>query len=244
VNILCCCPTYRRPSSLLENSIQCFLNQVPVDGVKYHLIMLDDGGTHEEQHGEGWHLFSEKERFPTLASKYPGILAHAEDLGIDWDIFVVWDDDDVYLPSHLKNHYLSCHKGDYSYPTEVWSTYTRPVAKEKTGGRFWGSLAVNRAAYVAVGGLTQTERPDFDQMMVGKLKTLLRADPCKLGEPTYVFRWADTGNSHAQHNIKSPDDPDWYRTYSPGIEKQRPLEPKHDEATRSLLLHMKLPAKD
>ena len=249
--MLCCCPTYRRPKSMLANSIACFLRQEPVLGVRYYLIMLDDGQTHTNQGGDNWDLICLPDRVPTLAAKYPRILEEAKRLGITWDMFVVWDDDDVYLPNHLKNHWqMMGTRCDWSYPNQVWSTYTPPLMKEDSGGRFWGSLAIRREAYQLIGGVPQSHRGDFDQMTIRALRDsgLKRFRPDSIDEPTYVFRWSDSGAPHVQGNIKNNDDPSWYDEWKPAVTDQtNPIEgnpfcdPQFDDSTKRIFNLLGIP---
>ena len=98
-----------------------------------------------------------------------------------------------------------------SYPSLVWSTYTGKMENESSGGRFWASLAIRALEFSRLGGFVDTRRADFDQQSLNYWrKNTPCGDPCEIGEPTYVFRWGDTGCPHSQFQMRSPDDTEWY----------------------------------
>ena len=99
MNLCCLMPTYGRPS-LVQNAIACFLAQ-DYPAKRRRLLILDDAGQIAPQEGDGWSLCSTPIRMPTLIAKYAAL--EAVDAG--WaDAFVIWDDDDIYLPWHLSAH--------------------------------------------------------------------------------------------------------------------------------------------
>jgi hypothetical protein len=64
---------------------------------------------------------------------------------------------------------------------------------------------------VLTGGFMRTRRADFDQQSLGKwLRDCSFADPNRFGDPTYVFRWSDTGCQHSQTLMQSAKDENWY----------------------------------
>jgi hypothetical protein len=138
------------------------------------------------------------------------MLQLAEEFG-PFDALALWDDDDIYLPNHLHYHAHVLKDYELSYPSHVYSTYTGQRLIEPSGGRFWASLAIRYDAFVRTGGFILTRRADFDQQSLGKwLQKCSSGQPDKLGEPTYVFRWSDTGCKHSQSAMSSPFDYEWY----------------------------------
>jgi hypothetical protein len=100
---------------------------------------------------------------------------------------------------------------ELSYPSHVYSTYTGQRLIEPSGGRFWASLAIRYDAFVRSGGFVLTRRADFDQQSLGKwLRECTLGFPDQFGEPTYVFRWSETGCPHSQCIMKSNNDEEWY----------------------------------
>lgn len=207
MRFLCLCPTYNRPQHLIQQSVACFRSQAHSDAF---LLIYDDLGTLNEEVDDDMAIITTTEREPGIVAKYNKMLKLSERFG-DFDAIALWDDDDIYLPNHLLFHsqVLSIH--NMSYPSTVWSTYTGKMEKEASGGRFWASLAIRCMEFSRLGGFVQTERADFDQQSLNYWKANTSCgDPCEIGEPTYVFRWSDTGCPHSQYQMKSPDDTEWY----------------------------------
>ncbi len=236
--VACLCPTYGRPA-LVENSVGLFLDQTwPLP--QACMYVLDDGGQlpHETRRlndGRPWlRVITTKTRFPSLSSKYTALLTAAlEDGATD---LAIWDDDDVYLPSHLARAMEGMNETGalWSKPSRVWSTYSNPPIVEKADGRFWGSVVLSVEGYRKMGGLVSTERADFDQLNLQRMSTL--GPPFDPG-PTYVFRWSDTGHPHAQHFITKPSDREWYhRMARPNLPPHAKLVPEVDARTRELII--------
>lgn len=204
---LCLCPTYNRPKSLIEESIKHFRNQSHSNAF---LLIYDDLGSLESVVDEDMAIITTTNREPGIVEKYNQMLSLSKQFG-DFDAIALWDDDDVYLPDHLRNHSQVLQVHGMSYPSLVWSTYTGKREKEFSGGRFWASLAIRFEDFVRLGGFVQTRRADFDQQSLNHWRTNTSCgDPCEIGEPTYVFRWGDTGCYHSQFQMRSPDDTGWY----------------------------------
>ena len=176
LNIVCLCPTYGRPS-VVANAAACFTAQdYPAENRR--LLIFDDAGQLAKSEGEhdGVIVMSSKRRRNSLPAKYDEMLRVVG----DWaDVFVVWDDDDVYLPWHVRRH-AEALSGKFrwerepysdfeelvaageipsppagylwSQPERVYSTYTGKVGVEPSDGRFHGSLAMRRELLERVGG--------------------------------------------------------------------------------------------
>lgn len=208
IRFLCLCPTYNRPRRLLDESINNFLKQTHSNAF---LLVYDDLGSHDSLVSESMAVITTDRREPGIVAKYNKMLELAKQFG-DFDAIALWDDDDIYLPNHLEYHSQVLQIHGMSYPALVWSTYTGKMEQEASGGRFWASLAIKTAEFNRVGGFVDTERADFDQQSLGYWrKNISCGDPCEIGEPTYVFRWGDTGCQHSQFQMRSPDDTGWYQ---------------------------------
>ena len=129
---------------------------------------------------------------------------------INWQVFNAGATDHT-RGIHLHYHAQVLRDYELSYPSHVYSTYTGERLIEPSGGRFWASMAIRYDAFVRTGGFVLTRRADFDQQSLGKwLLECTRGEPDRFGEPTYIFRWADTGCSHSQTVMRSENDTDWY----------------------------------
>jgi hypothetical protein len=219
---------------LLANAVACFLAQ-DYPATARELIILDDAGDHADQQGPGWRLVSIARRFPTLPEKFNALASLARG-----EIFVVWEDDDIYLPWHLSSHVAALTHGQFSKPSRVLSLYTGRPEVEAGTYRFHGSLALTRRAFEAVGGWPVTRRADFDLQMIDRLAAYEPpVDPCEAAPPAYVFRWLSTRAYHGQFRMRSPADETWYdRCRQPRPSPSQPLgelNPQFDEETLAIM---------
>lgn len=213
-------PTFGRPQRLIENSIECFLRQNYAD--KFLLILNDDGREVDHLRPiDRVGMATSPTRFPSLPEKYDYMVELAKS-AFSPHAYVVWDDDDVYLPHHLTAHAYALSQFAWSKPSKVWSTYTGHPNLELGAGRFHGSIAVWGHILQRVGGWRgvmpegEAQRADFDQRMIQALaKNGVPGDPCEYYPSSYVFRWGDTGANHCQGKMRSPSDTSWYTDAKP-----------------------------
>lgn len=132
------------------------------------------------------------------------------------NLITVWEDDDLYLPGHLARIASAWNRRNrpelwWGHPRSVWSDYTGDLEIELAQGRFHAALAFTPAMLDRVGWWPATNRPDFDQQLLGSLQaaqqTLGQYDIQRPGlqpqaQPTYVFLW-HTGSTHGQHTMDS-----------------------------------------
>ncbi len=199
-NVVCLCPTYGRPS-VVANAAACFAAQdYPL--ANRLLFVFDDAGqilkttpaNREKHEKHGIVAMSSSRRRGSLPEKYDEMIRA---VGGWADIFVVWDDDDVYLPWHVRMHVRALagvsgyvdgggegdtaifgEGGDWSQPESVYSTYTGKVAAEDSRGRFHGSLAMRSEFLNRIGGWTgvMPVARDGSESGAGNSRDVKRAD--------------------------------------------------------------------
>lgn len=105
MRLTCLMPSFHRPT-LVRSALGMFLGQKIGINDEYRMLVLEDSGTllpweySTPDGGKHIKVLSSAERYPSLPAKYNALVAH--DNG--WaDTYVVWDDDDVYLPNHLES---------------------------------------------------------------------------------------------------------------------------------------------
>ncbi|MHC4609205.1 MAG: glycosyltransferase, partial [Planctomycetota bacterium] len=231
ISLACLCPTYGR-FRLVENSIACFLAQdYPAEGRR--LLVLDDSGIIPPQAGDGWQVVSVGSRFPSLPAKYNELVR----LFGDWpDAYVVWEDDDIYLPWHLSSYARAMSGRGWCHPEQVWSTYSGTPKIEGAKGRFHASLAMRQTTMWQVGGWPNTGAADFDQQLLARLGTAdSPANPDTV--PSYVFRWGSTDHPHGQGYMSGPKDETWYYKYAAAhrLEPCGELTPMFDQDTAATM---------
>lgn len=233
MKIACLCPTYGRPE-LLANAIAQFERQ-DYPAADRRLFALDDSGLLRDQDGDGWELTSIVSRFPSLPHKYNMLLAFAT----AWhaDAVVVWEDDDIYLPWHLRANAEALDLRPWAHPRMVGSLYTGEYQEELAEGRFHAALAFRIDFLVQLGGWPATLRADFDQRLIAKANELggQPAMPDVDLPPSYVFRWGSTGHIHGQSFMLAPADEGWYhRVPKPRGDAVDRIEPRMDAETEAV----------
>jgi hypothetical protein len=250
--VLCMMPTYGRKKELLENSLACFVNQTYTNK---RLFILDDLGTLSgtklsELDKPYVSILSTTHRFQSISHKYEWIVRYTPNR-----IFVVWDDDDLYLPWHLEAITRALEIHEWCKPEYVYSTTGRRdsgVQIEASSGRFHGSIAVTRRAIDSIGGWVLTKRADFDQMMIAILRqrlgppgnTIALPPPDEVAYPSYVYRWEDTRAGHCSILMESQENETWYDRYQPdNREPIAELRPHFDDKARAVLTKLKIDLK-
>jgi len=208
MHLICLTPTYGRPS-LVRNALALFLGQQLRPGDTAHMVILDDAGQIATQHGGTspltWQVECRHEWIP-LTEKYAPLLAIAGPAAA----YVVWDDDDVYLPWHLQAHADALQASAWSHPSRAWSTYGKnpldepPREKRLSGRHYHGALAVRSDLMSKLGGWPTTDRSNYDKQMLAACRRASGppGDPCAHATPSYIYRWRDTGRDHCSARIK------------------------------------------
>lgn len=198
----CLMPTYGRPT-LVQNAIACFLAQdYPAN--RRRLLILDDAGQLPRQDGEGWSVWSTPVRMESLPAKY----VRLEQLDEGWaDVFVIWDDDDIYLPWHLSAHAAALQGSRWSYPEKIWTLYGGTPRLALSDGTFWSSAAVRTDLLKVVGGFVQTSRADFDQTNLSTWRER-GGEPGRPEPPSFVYGWGRS--KHASVHMSDPASREWY----------------------------------
>ncbi len=206
--VVALCPTYRHPD-LLANSLALWDHQdYPVHS--RHLVIADSGDTFRTQEGKNWSLFNIP-RPPTFTQKYNWILNRAIEMFSYVDAFLVWEDDDIYLPGYVNAHAQTLKEHEYSCPQYVLSDYPGHLIREREGGRFHSSIGFTKGLITRIGGWVETKRADFDQQLKRKLRREATSVGCPWGEntPQFIYHWR-TQESHTQNCMKGADDESWY----------------------------------
>lgn len=207
--VVALCPTFRRPKCL-ANSLWLWEHQTyPAD--RRFLIIADDGGTWPSQVGNNWKLESYQERFTHFPHKYNALASLAPP---ETDAFLIWEDDDVYLPRYVEAHSNVLLEHEFSKSKRVFSNYPGHLDMEDADGRFFSSIGFRKSLLDRLGGFGNTLHADYDQQFLSKV----RSSGCSVGDPwsdatiqscQFVYGW-QTGHPHSQSTMKGGDDVDYY----------------------------------
>lgn len=211
--ILAITPSYGRPVSLIENTIQLFLDQTNTDS---KMIMLDDTpfeGPDDRidiEIDDRVLIVQQKRRIVNLSSKYNiAVLFAKKHWGDIFDSVAIWDDDDIYFPDHLEQiEKVHSHECDSSASDSVYSTYEDKdvIIQEKAAGRFHGNYAMTMDWFERMGGYPNTDRVDYDQMVI---HDCVKNSRFQIRDKiTYVLRWSGTA---AHHCSGIAGDSEWYK---------------------------------
>lgn len=200
MHFICLTPTYGRPS-LVANALALFLDQQLPAGDTAYLAILDDAEQITPQAGRrgplSWEVFAHPLWIP-LPRKYAAILSRLGGIVPHGDtVYVVWDDDDVYLPWHLSaigNAFRRRPPARWAHPSSVFSTYDdrqprlipwkeRPRL-ERAAGRFHGALAVRGDLLAELDGWPDTDLATYDQQILAACSRAVGVDPCTLAPVT------------------------------------------------------------
>lgn len=145
MKVVCLCPSYGRPHTTCMSAWmflqQQYLNPNPH---KVWLYILDDSGTFDSEYtSDNIILKLHNERFPSISSKYNYMIKQAREW-LDPDVFIVWENDDWYLPWHVNSYIDSFMHldADFVHPNTVYVANKNRISNCPTKGiRFHGALA-------------------------------------------------------------------------------------------------------
>jgi hypothetical protein len=208
MHLVCLCPTFGRPS-MPANAAACFLGQKLRVGDTAEMIIFDDAGQIAPQTLYDCIHVITSDFWRPLPQKYPTMVAEAaQRLDRPADAWVIWDDDDVYLPWHLSATAEALATAPWSHPSVILSTYgidpfSEDPRQEAAAGRFHGAAAVRTTTLIQTGGWCAQDRADYDQVHLHRWAGAGKpGDPYLFTEPSYVYRWGDTQRNHCSGNIQ------------------------------------------
>jgi len=216
MKIACICPTRGRPQ-LVENLLACFCAQdYPAENRRLFILEDDSRQLSEGEYcykDNVWTVLSKPYWIPSLPKKYNVLIKSLENYNPD--AVIVMEDDDLYLSHHISLYADCLATHAWCHPSRVWSTYRDNPKITSATGRFHAALGFQYKAIQSINGWEETDRADFDQRLMRKLKDTfgLNSDPTESGNPSYVFRWADTGFPHGQGQMRNPEDTGWYKRF-------------------------------
>jgi len=186
LKIACLCVTYLRPRRLAE-AIACF-EQQDYPAELRELVVLDDAGQYAPFAGRRWQVISTPRRFRTLGEKRNAAAALAAP---DADAYVVWDDDDIYLPWHVSAAARALAHAPWTVPALLYREMFGRLELHENGDRYYHSAwAFTRDLFERAGGYPFAQRGE-DQLLRERFEEVgaVPVDPSSSSEPSYVMRW-------------------------------------------------------
>lgn len=151
MRIFVLCPTYKRLTKL-RFCLWQFLCQNLASNDEIFFVFYDESGTitgiDTAIKDRVFGIYQNGDYVP-IPIKYQMLIEFVDKLfgkRTD-DIFVMWDDDDLYLPQNLDVHRQALERGVWSKPSRIWTYYGHKLFIDtNTAGRFYSSIAIRREA--------------------------------------------------------------------------------------------------
>jgi glycosyltransferase involved in cell wall biosynthesis len=147
-SISCCMPTYGRSVELLNEAVQCFLDQ-DYKGDKELVIYNDYKNVQFAFDHPEVRIVNSSEREPTLGAKYNATVALARH-----DYICLWDDDDIYLP-HRLSYSIANLKNDVFRSGRNYLLRGKNDHVELMSSVFPATVCIKKSLYDAIGGFKQ-----------------------------------------------------------------------------------------
>jgi len=190
--VSCLCPTYGRVRAL-EEAIHSFLIQ-DYQGPK-ELVVLNDLDRQELVFNHpDVRIINRAERITPLAAKFNATARLATG-----EIFLVWEDDDIYLPHRISYTVNHLEKGLFHTPKGYHEEAPKKIVRSRN--LFHANLGIERSLFWADGGYPPSDWCGVDTMLFQNLisrhgnfsKEISDADVF------YIYRWGTINDYHASY---------------------------------------------
>lgn len=189
--ISCFCSTYGRPKILIENSIQCFLEQ-DYDGPKELVILNDFIDQKLIFNHPDVRIINYHERIKPLGKKFNMNVEFC-----NYDILAVWEDDDVFLKNRLSYSFENMKNGVF-HTKEAF--VERSIFNIKTAKNYFHSQHMfTRDLFEHVGGYEEQDICSIDVSIMKKIENVLgpySQDMKSVNDYMYIYVWPTSGSFH------------------------------------------------
>lgn len=187
--VSCYCATYGRPH-VLEESLESFLRQ-DYAGEK-ELIILND--FHKNilsfDHPQVKVINVSKHIVP-LGKKFNATVGLCTG-----DVFMPWEDDDIFLPNRLTYTIANMKNGFFHTGFAFFEHYDKLIF---SGNHFHCNMAVSRELWNKVGGYSEIDNCTLDIELMHRLKKEVNFTDHEIKKEDlfYIYRWGGSGSYHA-----------------------------------------------
>ena len=190
--VSCVCITYKR-TNFLEEAIESFLRQ-DYQGQKELIIVNDDEDQTLVFNHPQVKIFNFKERFTTIGEKRNKSIELAS-----YNILMLWDDDDIYLPHKISfgvNKLIDKQVDYYNLNQGFYYSMQDKIIK-LSGNLFHANSCYTKDIFKAVKGYSHInlgEDADFQNKIFGINKPYLvencfNSEHVQKADTTYFYRW-------------------------------------------------------
>lgn len=197
--ISCYCATYGRPKHLIENTIQCFLDQ-DWSGPK-ELIILNDCKYQKYfyNHPE-IKIVNIEDRIPILGKKFNETVKLCQ-----YNFLATWEDDDIFL-----KHRLSYSSKNLKNQV-VFHTYDALIEQGRGVFKPFGCYGhsthlIDRNLFDDIKGYDELDIRSIDVKFIAKIGSKIPKYSKGIQRPSdrfYIYRWYTSGSYHASGITKS-----------------------------------------
>lgn len=175
-------PTYGRSVELLNEAVQCFLEQ-DYQGVKELVIYNDYKDVQFEFDHPEVRIVNSSERESSFGAKYNATVALARH-----EYVCLWDDDDIYLP-HRLSYSIANLKNDVFRSGRNYLLKGKSDHVELMSSVFPATVCIKKSLYEAIGGFKEGELA-VDLGFVAELdKIFNHSAVIPVEDIFYIYRW-------------------------------------------------------
>ncbi len=188
-SVSCCMPTYGKSAKLLNESVQCFLDQ-DYAGVKELVIYNDYKNVQFEFDHPEVRIVNSAEREPNFGAKYNATVALARN-----EYIFLWDDDDIFLP-HRITYSLANMRNDVFRSGRNYLLNGQAEHLELFYSVCPSSVCIKKSVYMEMGGFDQKEEA-VDVDFIKKLDVISGGyTHMPIEDIYYIYRWNPAANYH------------------------------------------------
>lgn len=188
--ISCYCCTFARPKVLRE-ALKSFLDQ-DYEGEKELIILNDCADQNLIFDHPQVKIFNVKQRIKPLGNKFNQCVNLCTG-----DIFMPWEDDDIYLPWRMTTTLKYMHDGLFHTGQGIFEEDLKKLIF--SNNVFHCNLAISRENWEKIGGYENIDKGSIDVSLLGKINSTIKnpSIEIKKNEIFYIYRWSQTGSYHA-----------------------------------------------
>lgn len=165
--VVALCPTKGRPK-LIPNVLAMWNAQTyPTD--RRELLIFDDQPNFPSCSGDNWQLVSTGQ-YDHISEKYEDMVEYAIEV-YNPDLLVVWEDDDIYLPTHISNAAAMQILGhDVTRNSLIWTNHPGGFGKARlytANAPYHGSWSFTPEAYRNAGGYISSDEERRSYRTIG-----------------------------------------------------------------------------
>lgn len=188
--ISCYCCTYARPR-VLEEALHSFLQQ-DYEGEK-ELIILNDCADQKLIYDHPQvKIYNFQERIKPLGRKFNYSVSLCTG-----DIFMPWEDDDIYLPWRMSTTLKYLNNGLFHTGQGIFEQDHKKLIF--SNNVFHCNLAISRENWEKVGGYLNIDKGSIDCSLLSNITKEIQNPSITIpqNEIFYIYRWSQTGSYHA-----------------------------------------------